>query len=431
MTSTDSRHVPVDQVSADRLASQNLTYRVIDTSSDADIEAFVRADARGFLDADPSNETVAANSATFGERRNIGVFEADAPVGAWPIATVNSWVTPLTIPGGELDMWAISVVTVSGTHRRRGIARALLEGELRSAASAGVPIAGLTASEATIYGRYGFAPAIPVARVSVDTRRAGWIGGTQPGRVEYLDREALKGHLAAVHDVARTQRSGQVPGWEGRWARVAGLTPEHPSPAAIRGVRYLDEHGAVRGVMAYKLTEVPGEFRFEMAIEQLTAVTPEALTALWGFALQHDLVSKVTADLRPVDDPVMWLVADQRAVEFTVHDHGWLRILDVPASLKARSYRAPVDLVLRVVDALGFADGTWRLHVVDGRASVKATSAEADVTADAAALSAMYAGGVTAAQLRAAGRLIASADVAATLDDALRTVDAPLLGIWY
>ena len=63
-------------------------------------------------------------------------------------------------------MWAISMVTVAATHRRRGIARGLLEGELRAAASAGVPMAGLTVTEATIYGRYGFGPAVPVSRTA-------------------------------------------------------------------------------------------------------------------------------------------------------------------------------------------------------------------------------------------------------------------------
>ncbi len=429
---TDARTVPVDPTSAARLAEQNLTYRTIDTLSDADTEAFLRADARGFLDADPAAETVAADRAGLADRRNIGVFEADAAPGAWPIATVNAWTTPLTVPGGELQMWAISSVTVSGTHRRRGIARALLEGELRAAASAGVPIAGLTVSEATIYGRYGFASAVPVARVAVDTRRAGWAGAEPAGRLEYIDREALKTTLAAVHEVERTQRAGQIAGWDGRWARVAGLAVGHPAPTAIRGVRYLDEAGNVRGVMAYKLVEVPGAFRSELQIQHIGAVTPEALRSLWRFALQHDLVVKVTADQRPVDDPITWLVADQRAVEFTVHDHGWLRILNVRATLAGRSYRAPVDVVLHVEDPLGFASGVWRLVAGDdGTASVTATDADPDAALDVQALSALFAGGVSATRLRAAGRLQAEPGVAARLDDAFRTAQAPVLGFWY
>ncbi|GAB3600899.1 GNAT family N-acetyltransferase [Microbacterium tumbae] len=430
---TDARTIPVDPASAELLADRQLTYRMIDTASDADTEAFLRADARGFLDADPADEVVAADRAGLADRRNIGVFEAGPPLGTWPIATVNSWVTPLTVPGGELDMWAISSVTVSGTHRRRGIARALLEGELRAAATAGVPIAGLTVSEATIYGRYGFASALPVARVSVDTRIAGWTGGAPAGRVEYIDRERLRETLSAVHEVERTQRTGQIAGWDGRWSRVAGLAPGHPAPASIRGVRYLDAEGKVRGVMAYKLVEVPGAFRSELQIQHLGAVTPEALRALWGFALQHDLVVRVTADQRPVDDPITWLVADQRAVEFTVHDHGWLRIIDVAASLGGRTYRAPLDLVLQVEDPLGLAAGSWRLSVDrDGAATATSASGEdADAALDISTLSALFAGGVSAARLRAAGRLQAAPAVTEALDDAFRTAEAPVLGLWY
>ena len=121
--------------------------------------------------------------------------------------------------------------------------------------------------------------------------------------------------------------------------------------------------------MAYTLDDVPGDFRFAMSISLLAAVTPDALTALWGFALQHDLVDRVIADLRPVDDPLPWLVKDPRGVEVVVHDHGWLRILDLPAALSARTYRAPLDIVLRVDDPLGFAEGSWRLTIDDGSAT--------------------------------------------------------------
>ena len=429
---TDAREVPVDPESFQRLAAQDLTYRLIDNASDADTEAFLRADARGFLDADPAADVVAADRAGVVDRRNVGVFDDRAPDGTWPVATVNSWLTPLTVPGGEIDMWAISSVTVSGTHRRRGIARALLEGELRAAASAGVAIAGLTVSEATIYGRYGFASAIPVARLTVDTRRAGWAAASPAGRLEYVDKETLKAEIARLHEIERTRRSGQIAGWDRRWDRVAGLAAGHPTPAAVRGVRYIDEHGDVQGVMSYRLSEITGAFRFEMHITQMAAVTTDAQTALWGFALQHDLVDKVSADLRPIDDPLPWLVNDRRGIEAVVHDHGWLRILDVPAALTARTYRAPLDVVLRVDDPLGFATGDWRIVVDGGRAeAAPAVDADPDAVLDIGALSAIYAGGVSAVQLRAAGRIRAALETAAALDDAFRSAEAPVLGIWY
>ena len=50
---------------------------------------------------------------------------------------------------------------------------------------------------------------------------------------------------------------------------------------------------------------------------------------------------------------------------------------------------------------------------------------------DIGTLSALYVGGVSAVQLRAAGRLDATAEVAASIDDAFRPAQAPVLGIWY
>lgn len=184
MALIDARGIPADQTSVDRLAGEGLEYRVLDTTDAARVAAFQRAMARGFLGADPSETARDEGIGTLRSRRNIGVYETDASADRLPVATIDSWVTSLTIPGGEIGMWAISGVTVAGTHRRRGIARALLEGELRAAVGAGLPIAGLTVSEATIYGRYGFGSAVPVSRFTVDVRRAGWAGPVPAGRVE-------------------------------------------------------------------------------------------------------------------------------------------------------------------------------------------------------------------------------------------------------
>ncbi len=434
MTLIDSRDIPADPTSAERLASESLVYRVVDTADDAQSESFQRAMTRGFLGAEPTPEVLAFGRAAFESRRNIGVYDA-AATDAPPVATIDSWVTPLTLPGGgEIPMWAISGVTVSATHRRRGIARALLEGELRGAARAGVPVVGLTVSEATIYGRYGFGSAVHMSRITVDTRRAGWAGPSSDGRVEYLDRESLAAELGAVHDRVRGQRGGQIPGWPSRWTGLAGLSPSDTDRDQVRGIRFLDADGEVRGAMAFTLSERTGSFRFALAVRLLVAETPEATAALWGFALQHDLVDEVTADLRPLDDALPWLVRDPRGVTQTVHDHGWLRLLDLPTALPARRYSAPIDVVLRVRDPLGFAAGEWRLRAdATGTASVEAVedARAVDAELDVSALSILYAGGVRASSLHAAGRIDADATVVEELDRAFVAFPVPALDIWY
>lgn len=433
MSFIDARDVPADPTSAAALAASGLVYRVIDMDDAAQAVRFQRAVARGFLGAEPADQVSADTVKVFGARRNIGVHDEAASDGL-PVASVNSWVARMTAPGGgEIPMWAISAVTVAATHRRRGIARALLEGELRAAASAGVPLAGLTVSEATIYGRYGFGHAVPVVRYAVDTRRAGWAGPAPEGRVEFVDRETLADELGAVHERARTARAGQIPGWRGRWEGMAGISAGAVDRDAVRGVRFLDAEGRTRGALAYTLSEKEGSFRFALRVRLLAAETSDALAALWRFALQHDLVDEVTADLRPVDDPLPLMVADQRGVTQTVHDHGWLRILDVPAALESRSYAAPLDVVLQVQDDLGFAAGSWRLRVgAEGRAQVDAAEgATPDATLSVAVLSSLFAGGVRATALQAAGLVSADAETALRLDRSFLALPAPSLDIWY
>ncbi|MEZ0141754.1 GNAT family N-acetyltransferase [Microbacterium sp. NRRL B-14842] len=433
MALIDARGIPADQTSVDRLAAQDLDYRVLDTTDSARVAAFQRAMARGFLGADPSEAAREEGVGNLRSRRNIGVYEPDTPADRFPVATIDSWVTPLTIPGGEIGMWAISGVTVAGTHRRRGIARALLEGELRAASDAGLPVAGLTVSEATIYGRYGFGSAVPVSRFTVDVRRAGWAGPGPAGGVEYLEREELAAALAEAHERVRIARSGQVPGWPARWAGISGLASTDTDRDRVRGIRYRDESGQVRGVMAFHLAERGGTFRFALHVRLLVGETAEATAALWRFALQHDLVDEVTADLRPLDDPLPWLVGDPRGVTQEVHDHGWLRVLDVPAALTARSYAAPLDTVLRIEDALGFAAGTWRLRIdAEGQARVEAApDTGADLVLDVSALSSIYAGSIRVAALHGAGRIAGAPAAVEALDRAFVAFPAPSLDIWY
>ena len=66
----------------------------------------------------------------------------------------------LTVPGGAvLPMAGVSWVAVAPTHRRRGALRGMFD-ELHARMTAkGYPLAGLEASEAGIYGRFGYGAA--------------------------------------------------------------------------------------------------------------------------------------------------------------------------------------------------------------------------------------------------------------------------------
>ena len=78
----------------------------------------------------------------------------------------------LALPGGgSVPMAAVTEVGVAPTHRRRGILRAIMRAVLDQAVERGEPVAGLTASEATIYRRFGFGIATRFQTLSIDSRR--------------------------------------------------------------------------------------------------------------------------------------------------------------------------------------------------------------------------------------------------------------------
>jgi len=109
----------------------------------------------------------------------------------------------------------------------------------------------------------------------------------------------------------------------------------------------------------------------------------------------------------PVDDPLRWQLAEPRRLRTTRHaDHLWVRILDVPRALAARSYAAPVDVVFEVHDEF-FHDcgGRFRLHAGTDGTVCERTDAEADLALEAPDLGAAYLGGVRFATLARAGRV--------------------------
>jgi len=436
MSTIDARQVPVDATSAERLAARGLTYRSVDASSD-EYTDYYRAVARGFLDAEPGEKELAAarDSSLQPPERLVGVYD-DTETDGFPVGTVASWLTPLTIPGGTLDMWAISGVTVAGTHRRRGIARAMLEGELRAAAGAGVPIAGLTVTEATIYGRYGFGSAVPVVGLVVDAARAGWRSYEPKATVRYVSRERLAEAFAETG--AAQTAVGTTPTWPGRRQEYAGTHPAVKDGEKIRGVVATDADGRVVGAMSYRLAFDGDYTKHTLTIGHIETVTPDAYAALWRFALSHDLVATVKARLQPVDGTLPFLVADPRAVQATPGDHVWLRILDLPRALEARTYSGEGTShavnaagVLGVHDPLGFAHGTWRVEIEAGSARVFPTEMDADVELGIADLSAAFLGGTSLQGLADAGRVSGSASALERIDAALRGPRAPRHGFVF
>ncbi|WP_165314239.1 GNAT family N-acetyltransferase [Agromyces protaetiae] len=446
----DFRSSPVDRAAEVSLGARGLEYRLVDTADHAAFDAWSQADNLAFHHPRPREIDLEHERRVFAERRVIGVYDSTSARPDVPVATVSSWPTGLSMPGGRsVDAWAVSSVSVAPTHRRRGIARALMEAELRDAVAAGAAVAMLTATEATIYGRFGYSPAARAATVHVDRRRARWSGPDAPGRTHLVDPASLREIAPQLVRRAVARTPGEVDRWGGLLDRVLGLVdPESAGSRAVRAVRYDDEHGEPQGFAAYRVTRNPNEPGV-LEFDFLAAATDDAERALWRTLVEVDFVDEVRGLLRSVDEPLPWLLDDPRAIAVDhLGDHLWVRVLDPVAALGSRRFGAGGTLTLDVDDPLGYAHGVFELEVSgDGRAEVRKVEDAPDASAAGSSRRSRRAGGlrlgvrelgsillgdVAPSLLARAGRVHESSAGSLEVADRLfRSARAPHLSIWF
>ncbi len=142
----------------------------------------------------------------------------------------------------------------------------------------------------------------------------------------------------------------------------------------------------------FAMYRVHGDEKKKVEITKFAAVTPQAHVALWRVLLGMDLIEKVVTWTH-LDDVLPYLLTDPRLVRTTlVEDALWLRILDVPAVLEARSYAADLSVVLDVSDGVLGGGGRYELDVRNGKAQCVRTDAAADVHTELSVLGSLYMG---------------------------------------
>lgn len=347
------------------------------------------------------------------------------------MATASSWLSRLSTPGGTVSGWAIAAVSVAPTHRRRGIARQIIEAELRNARRAGAALAMLTASEATLYGRYGFGPAAYTATLTIDRNAARWRGDGPAGRVHVIEPKDLRLVARELSDAAALRTPGEIERWPLLLDEALGLVEaDSESSRSLRAIRYDDARGVTRGFATYR---VDHQGRDVLTVDHLAAVDDDAEAGLWKSLVEHDLVDEIHSTLRSVEEPVPWLLEDRRSVTWKdQQDHLWLRILDPIRALKARTYPGEGRLVLDVVDPGGIASGRFALEIPRGGSpTVTATTDSADLLLGVAELSAIYLGGTRSGLLARAGRIEGTVESLALADRLFYAERAPHLSIWF
>ncbi|GAA0941726.1 GNAT family N-acetyltransferase [Pseudonocardia zijingensis] len=279
------------------------------------------------------------------------------------VGTATSFPSELAVPGGaSLPMGAVTRVGVRADHTRRGILTALMRAQLADAAERGEPFTSLRASEARIYGRFGYGLATRgrTVRVRADAtllRPEAPRGGT----VRLLARDEIVPVLRDVHARIALRRPGGITRTDGWWSMAVARRVEVERAHVLAAV-HTGPDGDDGFAIAYR-GEGP-EFP-ERALElfDLHAADLPATAALWRFLLGVDLVESVQGNLRPLDEPLELLLSDPRACAVRGHeDETWLRIVDVPAALAARGYGAAEPVLLGVHDPVLEANaGVYRI----------------------------------------------------------------------
>jgi len=309
---------------------------------------------------------------------------------------------------------------------------AMMRRQLIEIAEAGrEPVAALWASEASIYGRFGYGLAAREATLSGHTQRMRLHPGTDlgAGRVRQVTAAELP---LLVRDMRDRLREHTV-GWldrPGQWWQFQLYDAEHRrgGATAMRAV-VCEEAGEITGYAAYRIKGdwQPSGPDNEVRVHEMAATDPRAYAAIWSFLLNLDLVRRVRAAHRPVDEPLQHLVTDARAVGLALSDNMWVRTVDVGRALAARRYTRDIDVVLDVADDFcPWNAGRWRLSAGPAGAECARTSDGADLALSSTELGAAILGGTSVAVLAAAGRVRElRAGAVARVSDAFAVVRAP------
>jgi len=368
------------------------------------MDRLIEVDGIAFLEAPASPEMDQWQKRYLEVDRSIGVFDGQTQVGGASIFTMR-----LTVPDArQVPLAGVSWVSMLPTHRRRGGLTKMMRHQLETLHETGAePVAGLTASHPAIYGRYGYGRATVGVSLTIPRQHNALRlpAGTDDVTLRLVDPKSAIEICKEKFSQHVLGRPGMIekPDW---WYEfdVADLPEMREDQSRLRLV-LAERDGAPVGYAMYR-TARAADRRGEAHVMGLYADDPAANAALWRMLLNVDLVSTTLVRSIATDDPLLAMLESWRYAAPTVRDALYLRFVDIERALSARTYAAPVDVVLDVVDEFcPWNAGRWRLVGDEKGASCERTGSAADLTVGVRELGSIYLGGVTLRALATAGQV--------------------------
>lgn len=371
-----------------------------------EVDKLLRAAATAFGEG-VSDEELAVERPVIEADRALIAVEGDAILASTLAATFQ-----LTVPGVSFVPCAgITLVATLPTHRRRGLSRALVKRQIEDLRERGDPVAYLWASEAAIYQRYGYGTGAMAGIFEIRRDKTGFMREIEtPGRIRIAEKDEALKVIGEIYERVRPSRPGMIDRPEA-WAEYRFHHDEHhpekdmsPPFFAI----YETSEGA-QGTVSYTIKDTwthegPNQ---ELEIDELLWTTDDAYAALWRYCFDIDLVGTIKGWKRPLDEPLLHMLAEPRALRFQIRDGTWLRLVDVAAALEARRYSHEGRVVLEVDDELApWNDATYALEGGPDGATCRPTGVEPDLSMRVEDLAAAYLGAVSFRTLAAAGRVV-------------------------
>src|SRR6266581_1066635 len=383
-----------------------------------ELDAFLNVDEHAFNTSPWSSDDRRVALDRFEFDRTLAAFDDTTPVGV-----TMCYSFQLSVPGLQvLPAAGVTFVAVLPTYRRRGVLSSLMRRQLADVRDRGEPLAILWASEAVIYGRYGYGRAswhLDFTLHRGESRLTGPAASAVSAasaadrlRLRIAEPEAALPELAKVYDAVLATRPGMF-GRNEAWWRSAIYDPaEHRQGAGPLRCLLAEDASGTRGYALYAGVDTWAGFLPEnvLTVRELMATDLAAGAALCTDLLSRDLTTEFRLPRRPVDDPLLYQLADPRRARPQLNDNLWVRIVDLPRALAGRRYACPVDVVLEVRDEILPANaGRWRLTTTADApggglaASCVPASSPADLALDVTELGAVYLGGTRLGAMAGSG----------------------------